>query len=64
VQADEKAEAERTAAEAAEKAKTVIQPSDLPSVRKPGAHAGSGAARPGGKANPNDPHGGVTSAGF
>jgi eukaryotic-like serine/threonine-protein kinase len=63
--AGEKAGEERAAAAASAEPKVVLQPSELPPVpvRKPGS-VGGPVGRPPGKRNPDDPHGGVDSAGF
>lgn len=66
VKVEAKAEEKRAAAAAAAAAaKAVPPPSELPPVKKAtGGHGGGGVVRSGGKRDPNDPHGGVDSAGF
>lgn len=68
VKAEEARAAATTAAAAAatatatEEPKIVLQPSELPPVRKPGSRGV--VVKPGVKRDPDDPHGGVDSAGF
>ena len=68
VKAEEKAEAERVSAEAQDKAKPAVPSSEPVAAKKTAANpvGGTGHASPRSSAKPNanDPHGGVTSAGF